>query len=177
MIALLSCTSEDKAFSGLENIFRKEVITPATAGRIYLGPVVNKTDNPGLSDEIITRLKNRISFEGRFVVVNEPGQGDIEMDLEIFLFTLQPVKFDTSGNQIQEKMRALVSVTIFNSKNGNVILKGKEIEAILVFSEIIPPVMDMYSATASLADMLSERILSVLMTGWYKKGVIPSKRE
>lgn len=176
-MVLLSCASEDKASSSLENILRKEVITPSTTGRVYIGPVVNRTDNSGLPEEIITRLRNRISFEGRFIVVNEPGQSDIEMDLEIFLYTLQPMKFDTAGNQIQKKMRALVSVSIFNSKSGNVILKGKEVEAILLFSEIIPPVMDMYSATASLADMLSERIMSVLMTGWYKKGVIPTKTE
>lgn len=177
IILLTACSSADKAGSGMENIFRKEIITPSTADKVYLNEIINRTDNAGLPDEIMTRLKTRINFGGRLIVVNDAAQSDIEMNLEIFLLTIQPLKFDTTGNPVQKKMRALVSVSVINAKNKNVILKGKEVEGILLFSDITPPVMDMYSATAALADILSERIISVLMTGWYKKGVIPSKTE
>jgi hypothetical protein len=177
IISVTACTSANKDSSVLDNFFRKEVITPVTAGRVYIRPVIDKTGNSGLSDELMTRLKTRINFEGRLVVVHDPAQSDVEMNLEIFLFTIQPLKFDSAGNIIQKKMRTLVSVSVFNTKNRNVILKGKEVEGILNFSEINPPVMDLYSATAAMADILTGRISAVLVTGWYKGGVIPVKPE
>jgi len=177
VILLTTCSSENKKISGLENFFRKEVITPTTANRVYVNPIIDKTGQSELPDEIMTRLKSRINFQGRLTVANSIEQSDIEMNIEIFLFTIQPLKFDTMGNVIQNKMRALVSVSVINSKNKNIILKGKEVEGIVVFSETIPPIMDVYSANVALANILTERITTVLIKGWYKGGIIPSKTQ
>jgi hypothetical protein len=174
VILSAACSSANKESSDILNIFSGEPIIPGAAKKIYINPILNRTDNTVLPDELIQPLKNRINFEGRLLVAGSIEQSDLEVNLEIFSLTVKPYTFDTSGNPIEKQMRTIVFVSIFNSKNNKALLKYKEVEAIVVFSEIKPPVMDEYNAIVALANILSERITSVITTGWYKDGILPS---
>lgn len=174
IILSAACSSADKGSADVLSIFSGEPITPGAAKKIFINPILNKTDNTVLPGELTQPLKNRINFEGRLIVVESTEQSEMEVNLEIFSFTIKPYTFDTSGNPVEKQMRAIVFVSLFNSKNKKAILKDKEVEAIVVFSEIKPPVKDEYSAIVALASILSERITSVITTGWYKDGIIPS---
>jgi hypothetical protein len=174
LIIQAACSSSENKSSELTGIFNKEVLTPGASKKIFFSPVQNRTGNSVLSDELMVRLKKRIIFEGRLSIAENQEQSDMTVNLEILLFIIENLKFDTTGNAIQKRIRSLAGISIINSKNNNPYFKGKEVEAIVVFSEFNPPIVDEYSATCTAADILSERILSVIMTGWYKNGVIPS---
>jgi hypothetical protein len=174
VILSAACASADKRSADILSIFSGEPITPGAAKKIYINPILNKTDNTVLPDELIQLLKNRINFEGRLIVVESEERSEMEVNLEIFSLTVKPYTFDTSGNPIEKQMRTIVFVSLFNSKNKKAILKDKEVEAVIVYSEIKPPIKDEYSAILALANILSERITSVITTGWYKDGIIPS---
>lgn len=142
---------------------RGENIIPDTASRIYIKPVKSSISDSDFNNELLQRVKNTINLDGRLAVTDIEKEADIILFMEVTAFSEQGISFDTAGRAVTVRISLTVTVSLVEQSTGRNILSGKTTDLLMIYdrdrsvrSEVL----------RSLADKCSERVLSIILTGW-----------
>jgi len=164
-----SCSTWENVNSILSQTFKGNRLLPEGVSRIYIDKVSDGSISSTVKESFESSLKKRINFSGKLSLVETPENSDLTLKISLFGFSSAPIKFDSSGKAVENKLRLYAHVWINASSTGEEKVKRIKVEAWQFYSEINPPIMSEFNAITGLTDQMAERIVSVVITGWYRE--------
>lgn len=165
LLLLLVCTGCSFLHNGsaiTEQIEGGKII-PDSASRIYIKPVNGRISDPEFKDVFLTRLKSAINLDGRLAVTSGESGADIILEVEVTEFSEQVMAFDNTGRPVKVRISVVVKVSMRVTDTGREKVSGRTTDVNIVY-EVDKSVRS--DVLRALADMCSERVVSIIHTGW-----------
>ncbi len=166
-ITIPGCLAGEKNASVLEKTFKGNRLLSEGVNRIYIDKISDGYINSIVIESVDSSLRNKINLNKNLSVVNSPEFSDMILKVWLTSYISEPVKFNSSGIIEERRLKIDSFICLISSTTGEEIIKKKYIDSVQFYSDVIPPVTSEFKAITGLTDMLSERIVSVLITGWY----------
>ena len=64
--------------------------------RVTVTPIITATGEPAIEIQVTHAMRQRIQFDGRLKLVNEPNQADAVMDIRLTEYELNPIAYDST---------------------------------------------------------------------------------
>ncbi len=136
---------------------------PDSASRLFIKPVKGVDADPAFTDELVRRLKSRVNLDGRLSVTEEEKTSDLTLAMKVTVYGEQDISFDSAGRPVKRRISLTLGITLAETKSGREIIRWKEVDSGIVFEMEKSILREVYR---SLAESTSEKILSVILTGW-----------
>lgn len=68
---------------------------PAGVETVAMAPVINATGEPAIELQVIHAMRERIQFDGRMKLANEPENADAVIEIRLTDYTLTPIAYDS----------------------------------------------------------------------------------
>jgi len=91
---LLNTLSATLLLSGCMG-YRLGGTSPAGIQSVAMAPVVNATTEPAIELQVAHAMRQRIQFDGRMQLVNEPDDADAVIEITLTRYTLTPIAYDS----------------------------------------------------------------------------------
>lgn len=109
-------------------------ILPQNIKRLALHPVVNKTNQFGLEDKLLLRVRDEFLRDGRYPLMPE-NQADGVVWITITRYLNVPIQFDSNLVPTTYKLLILIDVSFVDQKNsGQALWVEKSIEGIQIYA-------------------------------------------
>ena len=165
---IFSCSSGDKRDSVISKTFKGTRMLPDAVNRIYINKISSENVSSAVKDVFEYSLRKCINLNQKLDLVESPEKSDLIVKILLTGYSSVPVKFNSSGIAEETKLRLDSFVWITAAATGEDRVKNKKVESEYLYSGIKPPVMSEFKAITFLSDLLAERIVSVMSTGWYQ---------
>lgn len=174
IFTLAVCTSckSDYTDSVVSQVFRGNRPLPTGVSRIFIEMMPDVIINDAVKDTFSKAMNTRISKSEQLSLVSSPGESDLVLKVSFTEYSSEPVKVNSSGTVEKYKLRLVSFVWIISPSTGDEKVRQKKVDAELVYSELIPPVMSEYQAISALTDQLADRVISVVSTGFYRESKV-----
>lgn len=107
-------------------------ILPQHVQRLALRPIQNKTQQFGLEDKLLLRVRDEFLRDGRYPLVPEPeSQGIVWITISRYILTA--VQFDSTQATTAFKLRILVDLQFVDKSTNQILWEEKNLEGILSF--------------------------------------------
>lgn len=107
-------------------------LLPQHVQRLALRPIVNKTQQFGLEDKLLLRVRDEFLRDGRYPLVPEAESQGIVM-ITISRYILTAVQYDATQAATAYKLRILVDVQFLDKSSNQILWEEKNLEGILSF--------------------------------------------
>ena len=126
LLALAAACGTDVAYKPTPQII------PQHVQRIALKPIVNKTQQFGLEDKLMLRVRDEFLRDGRYPLVPEPeSQGIVWITISRYILTA--VQYDSTQAATAYKLRILVDLQFVDKTTNQILWEEKNLEGILSF--------------------------------------------
>ncbi|MCL1834260.1 MAG: hypothetical protein FWG49_07145 [Leptospirales bacterium] len=153
----------------VNQVLKGNRVIPDGVSRIYIDEISAPNISGNVTDSFKNSLRRQINSSDKISLTDSRPDSDMTLRVLIDEFYLEPVKFNPSGVVIEKKMRIVAYIYLKYTKTEEECLNDKKVESEVVYSEVNIPIMTEYKALTLLTDLLSDRIASVITTGWYLK--------
>ena len=110
-------------------------LLPQHVQRLALRPVVNKTQQFGLEDKLMLRVRDEFLRDGRYPLVPEPeSQGIVWITISRYILTA--VQYDATQAATAYKLRILVDLQFVDKSTNQILWEEKNLEGILSFPAV-----------------------------------------
>lgn len=167
VIILSACSNGEKRKAMLSETFTGNRLLPEGVSRIYIDKVTDGSVDSTAKETFDVVLRRRINLNPQLSLIDTPDNSDLILKIRLTGYSLEPVKYNTSGEVIQKKIRLDAYVRMIYVPTGEEKIRNKLVQAELKYSDKNPPITSDYSATTSLTALLADRIVSVATTGFY----------
>jgi hypothetical protein len=116
---------------------------------------------------LVKLLSERLSSSGRLTVVDSPQGSDVLLEISFVKELLIPLEYNSAGMVIKHQYTVTLGAEMTEQHSGRRIFYDRTIEATIIFSQSIPPILTRYQAGEELAEELAKRLESKVLTGWY----------
>ncbi len=163
----LSCSTAGSEKIGLSDIFRGNRPLPEGYRSVYIENVQGDSIDKTVRESALTSIRNRINSSSQLSLSGSSAKSDILLIVRITWFSSEPVKFNALGIAEERRLRIAAIVTLKFTGTSASESRGKVVEAEQIYSDTKLPAVSEYRAVELLSDKLAERIVSVIITGWY----------
>lgn len=167
VIIFSNCSTAGESDSSVLNVFKGNRMLPDGVSRIYIDEIFDGDINSSIKETFGIVLREKINTNSSLYLVDSSEKSDLTMRVRLTGYSSKPVKFTSSGEVIETKLRLDAYVRLIYTSTGEEKLRNKLVESELVYSDKNPPIMSEYSAMTALTEQLAQRIISVITTGWY----------
>ncbi|MCL1864293.1 MAG: hypothetical protein FWF73_00590 [Spirochaetes bacterium] len=169
LLISVSCATISESEPVFNQVLKGNRVIPDGVSRIYVEQILVTDISGNVMDSFKSSLRRQINSSDKISAADSQGESDMSLRVLLDEFYCEPVKFNLSGVVVEKKMRIVAYMYLKYTKTGEECLNNKKVESEVVYSEVNIPVMSEYKALTLLTDQLSERIISVITTGWYLK--------
>ena len=169
VMILSVCSNGEKRDAIISETFKGNRLLPEGVSRIYIDEVSDGSINSTAKETFDIVLRRRINLNPQLSLIDTPDNSDLVLKLRLTGYSSKPVKYNESGEVIEKKLRLNAYVHMIYIPAGEEKIRNKLVESELVYSDKNPPIMSEYNAITSLTDLLAERIVSVVTTGFYNE--------
>ena len=107
-------------------------ILPQHVQRLALRPVVNKTQQFGLEDKLLLRVRDEFLRDGRYPLVPESESQGIVL-ITVTRYILSAVQYDSTQAATAYKLRILIDLQFIDKTTNQILWEEKNLEGILSF--------------------------------------------
>lgn len=141
-------------------------ILPANIKRISLRPVVNKTQQFGLEDKFLLRIRDEFLRDGRYPVVPEAGADGVVW-VTIGRYILSPVQYDARLVPTAHKLRVIVDLAFVDKATNTALWEEKNMEGIQTYAaSTLPGGLTEEQAREAIWDLLARDIVKRVIDGF-----------
>ena len=160
LLALAAACGTDVAYKPTPQII------PQHVQRIALKPIVNKTQQFGLEDKLMLRVRDEFLRDGRYPLVPEPeSQGIVWITISRYILTA--VQYDSTQAATAYKLRILVDLQFIDKSTNQILWEEKNLEGILSFpSSTLRAGLTEEQAREKIWDILSRNIVKRVVDGF-----------
>ncbi|MEK7389251.1 MAG: LPS assembly lipoprotein LptE [Elusimicrobiota bacterium] len=107
-------------------------ILPQHVQRLALRPVINKTQQFGLEDKLLLRVRDEFLRDGRYPVVpDSESQGIVAITITRYILTA--VQYDPTQAATAYKLRILIDMEFIDKKSNQILWEEKNLEGSLSY--------------------------------------------
>lgn len=121
------CAGEDVLYAP-----RKQIL-PAHIKRIAIRPAINKTQQFGLEDKFVLRVRDEFLRRGLYQIVPEPEADGLVL-VTITRYILIPTQYDSVLTPTAYKLRVLVDLDFIDRTNNTILFREPNLEGIQTYS-------------------------------------------
>lgn len=160
LIALTAACGTDIAYKPTPQLL------PAHVQRLALRPIVNKTQQFGLEDKLLLRVRDEFLRDGRYPLVPEPeSQGIVWITVTRYILTA--VQYDATQAATAYKLRILVDLQFVDKSTNQIIWEEKNLEGILSYpATTLRGGLTEEQAREQIWDILSRNIVKRVVEGF-----------
>jgi len=160
LIALTAACGTDIAYKPTPQLL------PQRIQRLALRPIVNKTQQFGLEDKLLLRVRDEFLRDGRYPLVPEPeSQGIVWITVTRYILTA--VQYDATQAATAFKLRILVDVQFVDKTTNHILWEEKNLEGILSFpAATLRGGLTEEQAREQIWDILSRNIVKRVVEGF-----------
>lgn len=160
LIALAAACGTDVAYKPTPQIL------PQHVQRLALRPIVNKTQQFGLEDKLMLRVRDEFLRDGRYPLVPEPeSQGIVWITVSRYILTA--VQYDATQAATAYKLRILVDLQFVDKSTNQIIWEEKNLEGILSFpAQTLRNGLTEEQAREQIWDILARNIVKRVVDGF-----------
>ena len=142
-------------------------ILPQNIRKLALHPIINKTQQPGLEDQLILSVRDEFLRDGRYPLVTETDADGVVF-IVISRYLNIPIQYDANLVPTSYKLRVAVDVQFVDKKKpGQALWVEPNIEGIQVYAApTLAGGMTEFQAQAGVWDTLSRDIVSRVINGF-----------
>lgn len=144
-----------------------EPVVPRDANRIAIPPFQNMTTIEDIEEYLTSRVRERISIDGRLAVVAKDQQPQLLLTGKMSDYQVQHIQYDEFGRVVKKRLRVVAHVTLSETITGKLIFRNRAVQAFRVFSDIRPPITSEVEVRTAVLNQLAERIKVQTIRGWY----------
>ncbi len=159
-IALAAACGTDVAYKPTPQIL------PQHVQRLALRPIVNKTQQFGLEDKLMLRVRDEFLRDGRYPLVPEPeSQGIVGITVSRYILTA--VQYDATQAATAFKLRILVDLAFVDKSTNQILWEEKNLEGILSFpAQTLRGGLTEEQAREQIWDILARNIVKRVVDGF-----------
>ena len=141
-------------------------ILPQHVQRLALRPIVNKTQQFGLEDKLLLRVRDEFLRDGRYPLVPEAeSQGIVAITISRYILTA--VQYDPTQAATAYKLRILVDLQFVDRSTNQILWEEKNLEGILSFpAQTLRSGLSEEQAREQIWDILSRNIVKRVIDGF-----------
>ncbi len=141
-------------------------ILPQHVQRLALRPIQNKTQQFGLEDKLLLRVRDEFLRDGRYPLVPEPeSQGIVWITISRYILTA--VQYDSTQAATAYKLRILVDLQFVDKSTNHILWEEKNLEGILSFpSQTLRGGLTEEQAREQIWDILARNIVKRVVDGF-----------
>jgi len=141
-------------------------ILPQHVQRLALKPIQNKTQQFGLEDKLLLRVRDEFLRDGRYPLVPEPESEGIVW-ITISRYILTAVQFDSTQASTAFKLRILVDLQFIDKSTNHILWEEKNLEGILSFpAQTLRGGLTEEQAREQIWDILARNIVKRVVYGF-----------
>lgn len=141
-------------------------ILPANIQRIALRQVVNKTQQFGLEDKLLLRVRDEFLRDGRYPLLPE-ASADGVVHITITRYILTPIQYDSNLIPTAYKLRILVDLTFVDRSKNAALWEEPNLEGVLTFPALtLPGGRSEEQAREQIWDVLARDIVTRVVQGF-----------
>lgn len=141
--------------------------TPEGIETVAVAPVVNKTEEPAIEQQVTHALRGRIQFDGRLQLLNRADDADAVIELTLTGYRLRAIAFDPKLHSTPNMYRLRIDgvAELKNTATGEVISRSKTYgESTFEFKSDLTS--SKRTALPAAADELARLMLDDLIERW-----------
>ena len=160
LIALAAACGTDVAYKPTPQIL------PQHVQKLALRPIVNKTQQFGLEDKLMLRVRDEFLRDGRYPLVPEPeSQGIVWITVSRYILTA--VQYDATQAATAYKLRILVDLQFVDKSTNQILWEEKNLEGILSFpAQTLRGGLTEEQAREQIWDILARNIVKRVVDGF-----------
>ena len=160
LIALAAACGTDVAYKPSPQLL------PQHVQRLALRPVVNKTQQFGLEDKLMLRVRDEFLRDGRYPLVPEPeSQGIVWITVSRYILTA--VQYDATQAATAYKLRILIDLQFVDKSTNQILWEEKNLEGILSFpAQTLRGGLTEEQAREQIWDILARNIVKRVVDGF-----------
>jgi hypothetical protein len=160
LIALAAACGTDVAYKPTPQLL------PQHVQRLALRPIINKTQQFGLEDKLMLRVRDEFLRDGRYPLVPEPeSQGIVWITVSRYILTA--VQYDATQAATAYKLRILVDLQFVDKSTNQIIWEEKNLEGILSFpAQTLRGGLTEEQAREQIWDILARNIVKRVVDGF-----------
>ncbi len=141
-------------------------ILPQHVQRLALRPILNKTQQFGLEDKLLLRVRDEFLRDGRYPLVPEPeSQGIVWITISRYILTA--VQYDSTQAATVYKLRILVDLQFVDKSTNQILWEEKNLEGILSFpAQTLRGGLTEEQAREQIWDILARNIVRRVVDGF-----------
>jgi hypothetical protein len=160
LIALAAACGTDVAYKPTPQLL------PQHVQRLALRTIVNKTQQFGLEDKLLLRVRDEFLRDGRYPLVPEAESQGVVM-ITISRYILTAVQYDATQAATAFKLRILVDVQFLDKSSNQILWEEKNLEGILSFpAQTLRGGLTEEQAREQIWDILSRNIVRRVVYGF-----------
>lgn len=160
LIALASACGTDVAYKPTPQLL------PHHVQRLALHTIVNKTQQFGLEDKLLLRVRDEFLRDGRYPLVPEPESQGIVW-ITVTRYILSAVQYDATQAATAYKLRILVNLEFVDRSTNQTIWRENNLEGILSFpAQTLRGGLSEEQAREQIWDILSRNIVKRVVEGF-----------
>lgn len=160
LLALSAACGTDVAYKPTPQII------PQHVQRLALRPIVNKSQQFGLEDKLLLRVRDEFLRDGRYPLVPEPeAQGIVGITISRYILTA--VQYDATQAATAYKLRILVDLEFIDKSSNQILWEEKNLEGILSFpASTLRAGLTEEQAREQIWDILARNIVKRVVDGF-----------
>ena len=160
LIALAAACGTDVAYKPTPQIL------PQHVQKLALRPIVNKTQQFGLEDKLMLRVRDEFLRDGRYPLVPEPeSQGIVWITVSRYILTA--VQYDATQAATAYKLRILVDLQFIDKSTNQILWEERNLEGILSFpAQTLRGGLTEEQAREQIWDILARNIVKRVVDGF-----------
>ena len=160
LIALAAACGTDVAYKPTPQIL------PQHVQKLALRPIVNKTQQFGLEDKLMLRVRDEFLRDGRYPLVPEPeSQGIVWITVSRYILTA--VQYDATQAATAYKLRILIDLQFVDKSTNQILWEEKNLEGILSFpAQTLRGGLTEEQAREQIWDILARNIVKRVVDGF-----------
>lgn len=160
LMALASACGTDVAYKPTPQLI------PQHVQRLALRPIINKTQQFGLEDKLMLRVRDEFLRDGRYPLVPEPeSQGVVWITVSRYILTA--VQYDSTQAATAYKLRILVDLQFVDKSTNQILWEEKNLEGILSFpAQTLRGGLTEEQAREQIWDLLARNIVKRVVDGF-----------
>jgi hypothetical protein len=141
-------------------------IIPQHVQRLALRPIQNKTQQFGLEDKLMLRVRDEFLRDGRYPLVPEPeSQGIVWITISRYILTA--VQYDSTQAATAYKLRILVDLQFVDKSTNQILWEEKNLEGILTYpASTLRAGLTEEQAREQIWDILARNIVKRVVDGF-----------
>lgn len=158
--AFAACSGPDVAYRPTPQIL------PANIKRISLRQIINKTQQYGLEDKLLLRVRDEFLRDGRYPIVPE-GAADGAVLITISRYILTPIQYDANLIPTAYKLNVLADLQFVDRATNTVLWEERNLQGVQTYAaSTLPGGKTEEQARESIWDQLARDIATRVVDGF-----------